>query len=74
MPLFCDNLSAIRLAENLIFHARTKHVEVHYHFLRKKVLQEELEMCHVKADDQVADLLTKGLNSTRFQKLRDQLT
>ncbi|KAA3471521.1 Copia protein [Gossypium australe] len=39
-PLFCDNMSAMRLAENPIFHARTKHVEVHYHFIREKVLQD----------------------------------
>ncbi|XP_062094194.1 secreted RxLR effector protein 161-like [Humulus lupulus] len=38
MPLYCHNQSAIRLAQNPIFHARTKHVEVHYHFLREKVL------------------------------------
>ncbi|XP_062114249.1 uncharacterized mitochondrial protein AtMg00810-like [Humulus lupulus] len=38
VPLHCDNQSAIRLAENPVFHARTKHVEVHYHFLREKVL------------------------------------
>jgi hypothetical protein len=73
VPLYCDNQSAIRLAENPVFHARTKHVEVHYHFLREKVLQEELEMHQVKSEDQVADLFTKGLSTTRFQKLREQL-
>ena len=36
--LHCDNQSAIRLAENPVFHARTKRVEVHYNFIRKKVL------------------------------------
>ncbi|XP_057529767.1 secreted RxLR effector protein 161-like [Amaranthus tricolor] len=39
--LSCDNQSAIRLAENPVFHARTKHVEVHYHFVREKVLRGE---------------------------------
>lgn len=38
MPLLCDNLSSIQLAENPTFHARTKHIEVHYHFIREKVL------------------------------------
>ena len=33
----CDNLSNIYLAKNLVFHARTKHIEVHYHFVRKRV-------------------------------------
>ena len=73
VPLYCDNQFTIRLAENPVFHARTKHVEVHYHFLREKVLQEELEMRQVKTEEQVADLFTKALNTTRFQKLRDQL-
>ena len=40
MPLYCNNQSAIRLAKNPVFHARTKHVEVYYHFIREKVLQE----------------------------------
>ncbi|KAI3462288.1 hypothetical protein Pfo_018951, partial [Paulownia fortunei] len=53
IPLYCDNQSAIRLAENPVFHARTKHVEVHYHFIREKVLQEEIEMRQIKTNDQV---------------------
>ncbi|XP_030479071.1 uncharacterized mitochondrial protein AtMg00810-like [Cannabis sativa] len=73
VPLYCDNQYDIHLAENLVFHARTKHVEVHYHFLREKVLQEELEVRQVKSKDQVADLFTKELSTARFRKLRDQL-
>ena len=41
IPLHCNNQSAILLAENSVFHARTKHVEVHYHFIREKVLKEK---------------------------------
>ena len=55
-PLYCDNVLAMRLAENPIFHARTKHVEVHYHFIRKKVLEEEIGLLHVKTENQVVDL------------------
>ena len=72
VPLNCDNQSAIRLAKNHIFHAWTKHVEVHYHFLREKALQEELEMRQVKTKEQVADMFTKALNSSRFHELREQ--
>jgi hypothetical protein len=36
--IYCDNLSSIQLARNLVFHAWTKHIEVHYHFIREKVL------------------------------------
>ncbi|KAD5803210.1 hypothetical protein E3N88_14570 [Mikania micrantha] len=44
MILWCDNVSAIKLAENPTFHARTKHIEVHYHYIREKVLQGEIDL------------------------------
>ncbi|KAE8679378.1 hypothetical protein F3Y22_tig00111402pilonHSYRG01323 [Hibiscus syriacus] len=70
--LYCDNQSAIRLAENPVFHARTKHVEVHYHFVREKVLQEEIEMRQIKTDEQIADLFTKSLSVGKFEHFRRQ--
>ncbi|XP_068644922.1 secreted RxLR effector protein 161-like [Aristolochia californica] len=73
VPLYCDNQSAIRLAENPVFHARTKHIEVHYHFIREKVLQEEIELRPIKTDDQVADLFTKSLSTGKFKMFCYQL-
>ncbi|KAE8704559.1 tir-nbs resistance protein [Hibiscus syriacus] len=70
--LYCDNQSTIQLAENPVFHARTKHVEVHYHFVREKVLQEEIEMRQVKRDEQIADLFTKSLSVGKFEHFRRQ--
>ncbi|KAE8736454.1 PLAC8 family protein [Hibiscus syriacus] len=72
ISLYCDNQSAIRLAENHVFHARTKHVEVHYHFVREKVLQEEIEMRQIKTDEQIADLFTKSLSVGKFEHFRRQ--
>ena len=37
VTLFCENMSSIQLANNPVFHARTKHIEVHYHYIREKV-------------------------------------
>lgn len=73
VPLYCDNQSAICLAENPIFHARTKHVEIHYHFIREKVLQGEIDLEHIKTEQQIADVFTKGLSISKFQSLCQQM-
>ncbi|XP_050946899.1 secreted RxLR effector protein 161-like [Cucumis melo] len=71
--LYYDNLSGVYLAENPVFHARTKHVEVHYHFIREKVLQEEIEMKPIKTEDQIADIFTKDLPATKHTEFLQQL-
>ncbi|KAL7125651.1 hypothetical protein ABFS83_14G131000 [Erythranthe nasuta] len=73
VSLLCDNQSAIRLAENPVFHARTKHVAVQYNFIREKVLQEEIKLEYIETKNQVADLFTKGLNSNQLTSLCHQL-
>jgi hypothetical protein len=49
--IYCDNLSNIQLARNPVFHARTKHIEVHYHFIREKVLAGEIDLIYVSTED-----------------------
>ncbi|XP_071713380.1 secreted RxLR effector protein 161-like [Rutidosis leptorrhynchoides] len=61
VKLKCDNESAIKLASNPVFHARTKHIEMRYHFIRKKVLSREIELANVRTNAQVADIFTKAL-------------
>ena len=68
MQLYCNNQSAIRLADNPVFHARTKHVEIHYHFVKEKVLHDEVKVRYVKIEDQVADVFTKGLGGAKFEE------
>jgi hypothetical protein len=71
--LWCDNIGALSLASNPIFHARTKHVEVDYHFIREKVARKDLVTQYLSTLEQVADIFTKGLTSARFFLLRDKL-
>ena len=73
IPPYCDNLSTIRLVENPVFHATTKYVEVHYHFIREKVLRKEIELKHVRTENQVADLFTKDLSGNKFESFCHQL-
>ena len=59
MTIYCDNLNSIHLAKNPVFHARTKHIEVHYHFVRERILSGEVELVHVSTDRQIVDIFTK---------------
>lgn len=67
--LWCDNVSALAIASNPIFHARTKHVEVDYHFVRERVLRRDLQIRYIATSDQLADIFTKSLSSSHFQFL-----
>ena len=65
--LWCDNLGATYLSANPVFHARTKHVEVDFHFVREKVAQGRLQVQFISTHDQIADIFTKPLAADRFQ-------
>lgn len=71
--LYCDNISAIALASNLVFYARTKHVEVDYHFVCEKVVNKDIQVCHIATQDQLVDIFTKGQTTNRFKVLWSKL-
>ncbi len=71
--IYCDNNSSILLVNNLIYHARTKHIEVHYHFIRKKNLAREINLIHVNTKDQVVNIFTKALSTDKLRKFRKML-
>jgi hypothetical protein len=71
--IYCDNISSILLVNNLVYHVRTKHIEVHYHFIREKVLTKEIDLIHVSTKNQVADIFTKALRTYKLKKFRKML-
>uniref|UniRef100_A0A2N9IDB0 Reverse transcriptase Ty1/copia-type domain-containing protein n=1 Tax=Fagus sylvatica TaxID=28930 RepID=A0A2N9IDB0_FAGSY len=71
--MWCDNTSALALASNPVFHGRTKHIEVDYHFVRERVVRGDICLQFISTDDQVADIFTKALPTPRFQRLCSKL-
>uniref|UniRef100_A0A1Y1N3K4 Reverse transcriptase Ty1/copia-type domain-containing protein n=2 Tax=Photinus pyralis TaxID=7054 RepID=A0A1Y1N3K4_PHOPY len=73
VQLYVDNQSAIKLVKNPIFHKRTKHIDVRYHFIKEKFQNGDIKIEYVRSEDQLADILTKPLVSVKFNKLRTKL-
>ncbi|XP_074361468.1 secreted RxLR effector protein 161-like [Apium graveolens] len=68
--LFVDNKSAIDLAKNPVFHGRSKHIHVRYHFIRECVEWGEIILKHVSSECQKEDILTKAMTTLKFEKMR----
>ena len=56
-----------------MFHARTKHIEVHYHFIRERVLAGNVDLQHISTNLQMADIFTKALGADKLWKFMTDL-
>ncbi|CAL9013249.1 unnamed protein product [Prunus brigantina] len=66
--MYCDNLSALALSSNPVYHSRIKHLDIDYHFVGEKVQKKDLLVQYVPTEEQVADVFTKGLHSPIFSQ------
>ena len=71
--LWCDNLGATYLSANPVFHARTKHIEIDFHFVRERVAEKKLEIRFIPSKDQLADGFTKALPARPFEEFKRNL-
>ncbi|KAJ3570525.1 hypothetical protein NP233_g4340 [Leucocoprinus birnbaumii] len=71
--MFCDNNSAITLTKDPIHQAWNKHIDVHHHFIREQVENQEIDIWRVSSEDNIADIMTKPLVGANFERLRNGL-
>lgn len=73
VKLKIDNMSAISLSKNPVYHDRSKHIQIRYHFIRNCVEEGSVAVEHVSIGNQLADLLTKPLARVKFLELRERI-
>jgi hypothetical protein len=64
--ILCDNQSCIKMTENPVFHDKSNHIEIRYHYIRDMVQREAVKLQYVGTNEQVVDVLTKALSRVKF--------
>ena len=62
----CDSMSAIYLAKNQVYHSRTKHIDVRFHFVRDVLDEEDIELMKILTKNNPSDMLTKVVTGVKF--------
>ena len=71
--IHCDNQSSIKLSYNPVFHEKSKHFQIDFHYTRQKVEDNSIRVIFISSKDQPADILTKPLGRIKFEACRQKL-
>jgi hypothetical protein len=71
--ILCDNQAAIAIAQNPTHISRTKHIDIRHHFIRDEVKKGSICVQWISTQDQLADIMTKGLGPQLFLRFREQM-
>ena len=66
-----DNQGTIAIARNPVYHSRTKHINIKYHYVRKTILDGYVTLDYCSTEQMIADLITKPLPRDRFETLQN---
>ena len=68
-PMYGDSRGAIMLARNNMFHRRTKHIEIAYHYTRSRLEKGDIRLYYIRSEDNISDILTKPVKVTTFNSI-----
>jgi hypothetical protein len=72
--IYCDNQSCVKLLENLVFHDKSKHIEIKYHFIQDMVQKGAVELWYISTNEQITNILTKPLFKVKYGYFRDKFS
>jgi hypothetical protein len=71
--IYWNNQSCVKLSKNPVFHNKSKHMEIKYHFIRDMVQKGAMELRYISTDEQIANILTKLLSRVKYEYFKDKL-
>jgi len=71
--IYCTSKSGIHLSENHVFHNKSKHIEMKYHYIQDMVQRGAMKLLHILKNEQIDDILTKALPKGKFLVFKEQL-
>ena len=71
--IFCDNQSCVKLSENPVFHDKSKHIEIKYHYIKDMVQRREVKLQYVATNEKIVDVLMKPLARVKFEYFKEKI-
>ena len=71
--IHCENQSCVKLSENIVFHDKSKHIEIKYHYIMDMVQREAVKLQYVATEEHIVDVLMKPLARVKFEYFTEKL-
>ena len=71
--IFYDNQSCMKLTKNPVFHDKSKHIEIKFHYIRDMVQRGAVKLQYMEIEEQIADVVTKPLARVKFDYFKERL-